>query len=431
MAHGASMPWLKPHERGMLLAIERARSMGKCTLLVDQSDDKLVDTYYSYQSCQVIEAKRLVLDEVTGAKTHAEVMEQLRTQLVSAMRYGQTLYIRMADSACDFCGSYTDPAFFPLAVFDHEAVRALRHHSGALGTNLFGSDHPFAGVLRPTDVLDGVFHLRGTASGQRCRSKAREEGGDDASPDGGEEGGGEEEEEASREKADDGFEVVVCTQFGPCDFAQLLGDALPLSSMQPIAPQPSSVRVNYSHYKRDFALQVGGTLPFATIDEQYCISFVFEGNFSVALQPLDTTTAQPLPPPAGAPLRPTAEGGGGVVAAEGGGSKPGGKGKGTFRGLQGGAAFSLVVEEDAAAEAEARAADPGRSSYKAAAAPPPSQGSRAKPLGGRSDDGSTRAAELLQGELDSLDADEVRGRSQRYLELREARDLQDVVFGGS
>ena len=28
MAHGVSMPWLKPHERGMLLAIERARALG-------------------------------------------------------------------------------------------------------------------------------------------------------------------------------------------------------------------------------------------------------------------------------------------------------------------------------------------------------------------------------------------------------------------
>jgi hypothetical protein len=150
MAHGASMPWLKPHERGMLLAIERARALGKTVLLVDPSPDKVIDTYYAYQSSQVVEAKRLVLEEVTGKKTHAETLEALRQQLVAAMRYGQTLYIRLADSACDFSHTYSDEAQFPLALFDHATMRSLRSHAGPSGTNLYGSNHPLAGVLRPT-----------------------------------------------------------------------------------------------------------------------------------------------------------------------------------------------------------------------------------------------------------------------------------------
>ena len=150
MAHGASMPWLKPHERGMLLAIERARALGKTVLLVDPSPDKLIDTYYAYQSSQVVEAKRLVLEEGTGKKTHEATLEGLRQQLVAAMRYGQTLYIRLADSACDFSHAYSDDAQFPLALFDHATVRSLRAHAGPSGTNLYGSDHPLAGVLRPT-----------------------------------------------------------------------------------------------------------------------------------------------------------------------------------------------------------------------------------------------------------------------------------------
>ena len=150
MAHGASMPWLKPHERGMLLAIERARALGKTVLLVDPSPDKLIDTYYAYQSSQVVEAKRLVLEEVTGKKTHEATLEGMRQQLVAAMRYGQTLYIRLADSACDFSHAYSDDAQFPLALFDHATIRSLRAHAGPSGTNLYGSDHPLAGVLRPT-----------------------------------------------------------------------------------------------------------------------------------------------------------------------------------------------------------------------------------------------------------------------------------------
>ena len=79
MAHGVSMPWLRPHERGMLVAIERARSLGRTALLVDPSEDQLVDTYYAYQAVQLIEAKRLVLDEATGAKSHDEIMEMAST----------------------------------------------------------------------------------------------------------------------------------------------------------------------------------------------------------------------------------------------------------------------------------------------------------------------------------------------------------------
>ena len=96
---------------------------------------------------------------------------------------------------------------------------------------------------------------------------------------------------------------------------------------------------------------------------------------------------------------------------------------GTWRGLQGGALYGLVVTEDEQAEAAARAAEPRRASYV------PVAGSKAKPLPWRSDDGSTRASELLTEELAALDVDDVRGRTARYAALREARDLQDVVFG--
>ena len=101
---------------------------------------------------------------------------------------------------------------------------------------------------------------------------------------------------------------------------------------------------------------------------------------------------------------------------------------GTWRGLQGGALYGLVVTEDEQAEEAARAADPRRASYVPAALPAVCS-SRAKPPPGRSDDGSTRASELLSEELAALDVDDVRGRSARYAALREARDVQDVVFG--
>ena len=52
-------------------------------------------------------------------------MEGLRQHLVNCMRYGQTLYVRLADSACDFVGAFTSEEHFPLAVFDRSTAASL------------------------------------------------------------------------------------------------------------------------------------------------------------------------------------------------------------------------------------------------------------------------------------------------------------------
>ena len=69
----------------------------------------------------------------------------------------------------------------------------------------------------------------------------------------------------------------------------------------------------------------------AELDEKYAISFVFQGAFGVALQPLD---AAAKPQPATSPLALDKSG--------------------AWRGLQGGALYGLVVTEDAQAEEAAR-----------------------------------------------------------------------------
>ena len=55
------MPWLQESERGLLVAIDRARSLGRTVLLVDNTPDKLVDTFYAYQAAQILEVKKMVL----------------------------------------------------------------------------------------------------------------------------------------------------------------------------------------------------------------------------------------------------------------------------------------------------------------------------------------------------------------------------------
>eukprot|EP00966_Prymnesium_polylepis_P111976 2590130-Prymnesium_polylepis.1 len=45
---------------GLLAAVERSRAAGKTPLLVDNSEDRVIDTLYSYQQTQVLEAKKLL-----------------------------------------------------------------------------------------------------------------------------------------------------------------------------------------------------------------------------------------------------------------------------------------------------------------------------------------------------------------------------------
>ena len=61
------------------------------------------------------------------------------------LRYGQTLYVRMANTACLFVRKYNGDTTFPLAVFDRMAIASLRDtHTGMGADNLYGSAHPLA-----------------------------------------------------------------------------------------------------------------------------------------------------------------------------------------------------------------------------------------------------------------------------------------------
>ena len=70
-----AMPWLPNRTVGILEAIRRARKAGKIALLVDNSRHRVVDTFFSYRSVQIIEAKQLILEERTGKRSRAQVLE--------------------------------------------------------------------------------------------------------------------------------------------------------------------------------------------------------------------------------------------------------------------------------------------------------------------------------------------------------------------
>lgn len=182
---------------GMLVALARARALGaKTPLLVDTSEHHAVDSYFTYRHAVFVEAKALFLRERTGTP-RAELMEELRCALVNAMRHGLTLYVRLANGACDFVNTYSAADTWPLDVFDAPTVGQLGAFADE-GRNLAESSHPLAAVLRSDDLQHGVFVPK------------------------------------------KGFEVVVCTHFKLDDYADFLDGRLPMGRMQPIVPLPAS-----------------------------------------------------------------------------------------------------------------------------------------------------------------------------------------------
>jgi hypothetical protein len=155
----------------------------------------------------------------------------------------------------------------------------------------------------------------------------------------------------------------------------------------PLPPPPEPVegacRVRYNHYNQEFRL-LDNALQWADVDEAYCISYVFEGAFRPRI--VDA---------AGASFQRDAAG--------------------AFAPLQDGGAYTLTIDEDEAAEAAATAANPRRAAGVVAAEPVP---------------GVNSASARLTAELKTLSVEELAGQSDRYRELKEARDLEDVLFSG-
>jgi hypothetical protein len=120
--------------------LERAFRTGRTPLIVDESGDDRVCTFFSYQPDVIIlEAKAMVLNSLmpkqsTRRKDITVPLENARRALVTAMKFGKLLVIRLGTTAPDFVGLFNDrylpeeggeerntsgagTAFFPLEVF--------------------------------------------------------------------------------------------------------------------------------------------------------------------------------------------------------------------------------------------------------------------------------------------------------------------------
>jgi hypothetical protein len=181
------MPWLRG-KSAREEALSEAAADNTTPLFIDTSRN-IIDTFYSYRSANVIEAKRCVMGPRLEGMTDADVQEMLRKELVSALKFGHTLYIRMTNTAASFLEKYCKPDSFPVEVFDSKHIMSVNDHEGH---NFAVTDHPYAKVLRDADLECGVFVIR------------------------------------------KGFEVVVCSWFEPDDYEGFLSESLPLEKLQAV-----------------------------------------------------------------------------------------------------------------------------------------------------------------------------------------------------
>ena len=184
-------------------------------------------------------------------------------------------------------------------------------------------------------------------------------------------------------------------------------------------PQTGKVRVQYSHYDKQFPIK-DGLLKWEDIDDEYCISFAFKGDWAVSLSTKWPDGSQTFIYPDGGVLtRDTDED----------------SFTGTFKGLlleEGEGeevrqrVYQLHVEEDPKlARAEMKRQKEAFEARKGAAGPL---------AGGGSNDhsilGPSMAQSRLTAELKSMSADELAEGGERYKQLLEARELEACMQEG-
>lgn len=181
-------------------AMARARSIGKTPLLLDGTkgdyDTSVLDDFFCVErKAQVLDARQMLEDEKTGARSYELIMKEARKQLVEAMRTGTAFYLRLGRKPPKFVGSdgFVGEDTLPLDIFHAEKVAELSAYSkesqlknsnpsselNSSNHGLWKSKHPLAKILREGDLdLKGDFFVPSTfevvASSQLEEGKYRE-----------------------------------------------------------------------------------------------------------------------------------------------------------------------------------------------------------------------------------------------------------------
>eukprot|EP00929_Paragymnodinium_shiwhaense_P092085 TRINITY_DN51976_c0_g1_i1.p1 TRINITY_DN51976_c0_g1~~TRINITY_DN51976_c0_g1_i1.p1 ORF type:complete len:451 (+),score=52.59 TRINITY_DN51976_c0_g1_i1:79-1431(+) len=113
----AAQPRVVPF-RQLIPVFDKALELDHVPLLVCNGKEDIVATFFSYMVSTVVDAKR-VINEVLAKKLYTvdEMREQIRQKIMSALRYGKPLHLRMANTAMDW-HTYCCDGGLPVELFD-------------------------------------------------------------------------------------------------------------------------------------------------------------------------------------------------------------------------------------------------------------------------------------------------------------------------
>jgi hypothetical protein len=166
----------------LLDAIEDIVSRGKTPLVIDNSPDDKVNSFFSYRSALLIDGKQMGLNKSLKKVPVKDIMEEARQKLVNAIKYGYPVIFALTKSVTDFATTFNDDVarekgeispedgmFLPVEVFR------------AAGKGLLSQEY-----------LDGLF-----------RDADREQG-------------------IAFSRSPDTFRVIITSQFAPEDYEEYL-----------------------------------------------------------------------------------------------------------------------------------------------------------------------------------------------------------------
>jgi hypothetical protein len=88
-------------------AIKKAKEAGLTPLIIDRSEQHLMDSFYGYSS-EVIDIKKMGLDVSLRKQPIEEVMDDTRSNIVRSMKNGRTCVFACQTAAVDFVGKFND-----------------------------------------------------------------------------------------------------------------------------------------------------------------------------------------------------------------------------------------------------------------------------------------------------------------------------------
>ena len=136
--------------------IRAAIAEGLTPLVLDASDDHVVDTFFSYSAdAIVLDAKKMSLDATLRKQPDRAALDAARKRVVLAMKNGSQLVVATQQAAVDFVGRFSAPDLLPIELFAAAGKGFVNVPEDGDGGVWGLLDRPRTSALfRPADTVD-------------------------------------------------------------------------------------------------------------------------------------------------------------------------------------------------------------------------------------------------------------------------------------